>query len=322
MPSRRSLSVAFVVVCLLVGAAAVGAAAPAHPTGGHAQRDDGQRTATGGGSDDGGRTTTGSDDDGRRTAGPDDGRGDGRDGGDGGDAGRANVSVRQSGPGTASVEVRNAGADRTVSVRFERMVENPETGLMLREMTVTATDGDYRLTVRTTTRPNASVERYPDASPFGYLDVSHTVPNANVTSASLTVALNRTRLRDRNVSEGNVSLYRYRETDRTWQRLETRVTERNATHVTYRAESPGLSVFAVAPTATPDMTGTGTATTDTASATATRTPTSTATARSPTATPTPTATTAPPTTGGSGPGFGPLAALLAAFAVALRWRER
>jgi len=261
----------------------------------------------GGGSDDGRRTT----------AGPGGGGGGGGDGGGtpmgpGGD-GHANVSVTHRGPGHASVQVRNAAANETVRVRFERMVESPETGVRLREMAVTGGDGNFQLTVRTATRVSAGVNRFPGAPPFGYLNVSHTVSNANVTNASMTFALNRTRLRERNVTAENVSLYRYRATNRTWRRLPTRVLERNRTHVTYRAQLPGLSEFAVA---------SGGATT--ATPTATRTPTATPTAtRTPTATPTVTRTaTATPTatTEGGAPGFGLLAGLVALLVVAARSR--
>jgi PGF-pre-PGF domain-containing protein len=266
---------------------------------------DGGQTPMGGGGDggDGG--------DGQRTPGGGDGQGtpggDGRGtpgGGDGPGPG-PNVSVQHPGPGNASIMVRNAGENRTVRVRFERMVESPETGLRIREMTVTAGDPEYQLAVRTRTRASVGVERFPGAPPFGYLNVTHTVPNATVTNATFTFTLNRTRLRERNVAPENVSLYRYRTSNRTWQHLQTRVMEQNRTHVTYRAVSPGLSEFAVAPTIESTATPTPTAT-----ATPTATPTSTPepTDRPSTATPSPTLA---PGTDGSASGFGLLAAVLA-----------
>jgi PGF-pre-PGF domain-containing protein len=287
---RRTAVVLGLVLVVSVGG--VVAAAPPDSAA-VAQQGDGTPMGPGGGGSDDGRRTT---------AGPDGGGGDGGartpvgPGGDGGD-GRANVSVSHPGPGSASVQVRNAAANGTVRVRFRRMVESSETGIRLREMTVAGADGDFQLTVRTATRVSAGVNRFPGAPPFGYLNVTHTVPNANVTNASLTVSLNRTRLRERNVTAANVSLYRYRAANRRWTRLRTRVRERNATHVTYRAQSPGLSEFAVAPGgAMADVTATPTAT-------ATRTPTSAATD---TATDTPS-----PTTEGDAPGFGLLAGLVA-----------
>ncbi|AZH24072.1 PGF-pre-PGF domain-containing protein [Haloplanus aerogenes] len=267
---------------------------------------DGRRTPDGG---DGQRTPT---DDGRRTSG-----GDGRSTPTGGDGPRTNVSVDHRQPGNASIMVHNAAANRTVHIQFERMAANPETGLMLREMTIATGDPEYQLAVRTTTRASEGVTPFPGDPPFGYLNVTHSVPNANVTNASLTFTLNRTRLRERNVTAENVSLYRYRETNRTWQRLQTRVMEQNRTQVTYRSESPGLSEFAVAPTAE----------TTTPTATATSTPTATAT-RTPTATPSPTPRPSTPTptpmpgTDGSAPGFGFLAALLALFVLGRLWKPR
>jgi len=226
-------------------------------------------------------------------------------GGDGPGPG-PNVSVQHQGPGSASLTVRNAGANRTMRVRFERMVESPETGLRVREMTVTADDPEYQMAVRMRTRTSAGVARFPGAPPFGYLNVTHSVPNANVTNASFTFTLNRTRLRERNVAAENVSLYRYRTGNRTWQRLQTRVMAQNRTHVTYHAVSPGLSEFAVAPTVE---------STPTPTATATPEPTD----RPSTPTPSP---TSPPDTDGSAPGFGFLAAVLALSGLAALARRR
>lgn len=301
----RSRLTALLVVVLVVSSGSLTGAALAPADTHIAQRGggdggDGQRTPMGG--------------DGQRTPGGGDG-GDGQRtpmGGDGGD-GRANVSVDHSRPGHASVMVHNAAANRTVHIRFERMVASPETGIRVREMSVTAGDSAFQLTVRATTRASVGVNRFEDASPFGYLNVTHTVPNANVTNASFTFALNRTRLRERNLSAENVSLYRYRATNRTWHRLQTRVVERNQTRVLYRAESPGLSEFVVAPTV------------ETATPTATATPTPTATPPPTTRPPTTTATSTPTPmegTGGDGPGFGLLAAMLALVGLGFLSRRR
>ncbi|GAB6861088.1 PGF-pre-PGF domain-containing protein [Haloplanus litoreus] len=291
---------------LVVSVAGVVAAASPHSTDVVSQQGGGgggggtPMGPNGGGSDDGGRTTSGPG-----------GGGGGTPMGPGGD-GHANVSVTHHGPGHASVHVRNAAANGTVRVRFGRMAESPETGVRLREMAVTGGDGDFQLTVRTATQVSAGVNRFPGVPPFGYLNVTHTVPNANVTDVSMTFALNRTRLRERNVSAENVSLYRYRATNRTWRRLRTQELERNRTHVTYRAQSPGLSEFAVAPDgAAADATATATRT-PTATPTPTRTPPTTSTRTPP--------TTATPTTEGGAPGFGLLAGLVALLAVAARSR--
>jgi PGF-pre-PGF domain-containing protein/PGF-CTERM protein len=279
--------------------------------------DDGPVRQTGG---DGGPGDGG---DGGMADGGDGGPGDGGDGGpdggpgDGAPRGPANVSVRHSGPGNASVQVRNAAADQTIRVRFERMVGSPDAGIRVREMAMRTTDadGNFSLAVRTQTRASAGVDEFPHGPAFGYLNVTHTVPNANVTNASLTFTMERTRLRERNVTTDDVSLYRFRATNRTWQRLETRIVAQNQSQVTYRAESPGLSEFAVAqtvadaeptPTATeaPDRTETGTPT------------------EGPEATPTPTAEPTPTATEGGGAGFGPLVALLALVAGGLLARRR
>ena len=286
MPSGFTVGVVVLLVVVGGSAGIVLDSPVAQQGGGGPGGGDGQRTPGGG--------------DGQRTPGGGDGPGPG-----------PNVSVDHRGPGNASITVRNAGTNRTVQVRFRRTVESPETGLRLREMAVTAGDPEYRVAVRTRARASAGVERFPGAPPFGYLNVTHTVPNANVTNATFTFTLNRTRLSERNVTAENVGLYRYRTENRTWQALRTRVRAQNRTHVTYRAVSPGLSEFAVAPTAA--------ATTSTPTATATATPTPEPTARP--STPTPTATPMPGTDG-SAPGFGPLAALLALAGFGVLARRR
>lgn len=221
--------------------------------------------------------------------------------GPGGPHGGANVSVSHHSPGHASVQVRNATADRTVRVRFRHAVEGPEVGLRFHEMAVTGGQGDFRLNVSTATRASEGVHRPPGAPPFGYLNVTHTVPNDNVTNASFRFSLNRTHLRERNVTAERVALYRYRATNRTWRQLQTHVVAQNRTHVTFRADSPGLSEFAVAPTVE-----------------STPTPTATATPTDHPSTPTPTPV---PETNGSGPGFGLLAAVLALLGLGLRSRR-
>jgi PGF-pre-PGF domain-containing protein/PGF-CTERM protein len=269
---RSKLTVGVAVLLVVVGGSVAGAA-PGPPTPPVAQR------GGGGGSPGGGGGTP-----------------------MGGDGPGPNVSVQHRGPGSASITVRNAGANRTVRVRFERMVESPETGLRVREMTVTAGDPEYQVAVRTRTRTSAGVARFPGTPPFGYLNVTHSVPNANVTNATFSFTLDRTRLRERNVAAENVSLYRYRTGNRTWQRLQTRVMTQNRTHVTYHAVSPGLSEFAVAPTVESTATPTATATPE---------PTDRA------STPTPA-----PGTDGSAPGFGVPAAVLALLGLAALARRR
>jgi PGF-pre-PGF domain-containing protein len=296
---------AVALVLIVIGGVAAGTAVASDGT--VPQQGGGDRTPMGPDGGEGTRTPSGPNggSEGPRTPMGPDGSGDGR----------ANVTVSHPAPGAASVQVRNAASNRTIRIRFERMVESPETGIRLREMTVTGADGAFQVTVRTATRVSAGVNRFPDTPPFGYLTVTHTVSNATVSNASLTFALNRTRLRERNVTDGNVSLYRYRSTDRTWTRLRTRVTERTETAVTYRAESPGLSEFAVA---------SGPAQTD-----GEPSPTPTVTPPPPTTegTPIPHATedtqmaASPPTTERAAPGFGAILSLVALGIVFRRSRS-
>jgi PGF-pre-PGF domain-containing protein len=234
-------------------------------------------------------------------------------GGDDGRRGGHNVSVGPGPRGHHSVHVRNAGAHEQIHVRFRHGPETFETGVRLREMTLTTNrGGDYQFTVRTMANVSPGIHRFAGPAPFGYVNVTHAFPNENVSNASMVFALNRTRLRQRNVAAENVALHRYRTQNRTWRRLQTHVVERNATHVTFRSESPGLSVFAVAPIS--DATATATST-PTPSPTTSPTPTATSTR-------TPTASRTSTPTAGDGPGFGPVVGALALLFVVVHARTR
>mgnify|MGYP000318434295 FL=1 len=170
---------------------------------------------------------------------------DGRDGGSRG----PQVSVGPNPDGSHSMRVENVGANQTIRVQFRYRAASPDSGLRMREMAVrTNRSGDYRFTLRTSRNVSAGVPRFTGPTPFGYFNITHRFPNENVTNASLTFTLNRTRLRERNVSADRVALHRYDAQNQTWDRLRTRITDRNATHIAFRSESPGLSEFAVAPT--------------------------------------------------------------------------
>lgn len=161
-----------------------------------------------------------------------------------------NVTAGQHQNGSHSMRVENVGANQTIRVQFRYRADSPDVGVRMREMAVrTNRSGDYQFALRTAANASAGVGAFSGPAPFGYFNITHQFPNENVTNASMTFAVNRTRLRERNVSAERVALYRYNAQNRSWNRLQTRVTERNATQVAFRAESPGLSEFAVAPIA-------------------------------------------------------------------------
>jgi len=237
-------------------------------------------------------------------------------GGDDGHWGGHNVSVGPGPSGHHSVHVRNVGAHERIHVRFQYGPGAFDTGVRMHEMTIT-TDrgGDYQFTVRAMANVSPGIHRFAGPAPFGYFNVTHAFPRQNVSNASMVFALNRTRLQQRNVAAERIALHRYDAENGTWRRLGTRVVDRNATHVTFRAESPGLSIFAVAPTVEATATPTTTATRE---PTASPTPTPTATA---TRTPTTSPTLTPTSTTGDGPGFGPVLAVLALLIVVVHLRD-
>lgn len=174
-----------------------------------------------------------------------------RDGGDGaqpGDGGPA-VSASRSGD-AAEFRVTGARAGEPVGVPLAELPADPRAVVSLREMTVTANRaGDFQVRVATRTRltererervrpVNASV-----GEPALYLNVSPRFANATAERATFTFQLRRERLEQRRVASGNVSMYRYHEGN--WAPLQTRLQNQTREQLTYRVDSPGLSVFAV-----------------------------------------------------------------------------
>ncbi|WP_276272113.1 carboxypeptidase regulatory-like domain-containing protein [Haloarcula litorea] len=233
-------------------------------------------------------------------------------------------AVRNGSTGLATAAVATVTANQTVSVAFEdadrEVASEPFT---VARVNVTAATDVESLSV-SAGRPSETVADVPElsaareAAAVEYVEIDTSAAAANVSSATITVALNESEREALGVSRENVTVYRYHDG---WQAL-------NTTHVgdgEYRAESPGFSTFAVGgPQSTQQSTETNPAAptetespTETETETATpETPTSTETAAPSTAADSPTPTT------GSGPGFGVVAALLAVLATALAARTR
>lgn len=137
----------------------------------------------------------------------------------------------------------------------------------------------------------SAVGTAPTNATAGYLNIEHG-GDAEIDSVTFTFSVSAATLRDADIEPGSVTLYRYH--DGEWRSLETALSGASADAYTFRAVSPGLSVFGVGPARANDRSnaggngngdGRGPPANTTPTATLTPTPTPTAT---PTATPTPT----------------------------------
>ncbi|WP_336000039.1 S8 family serine peptidase [Halorientalis halophila] len=172
------------------------------------------------------------------------GSGGGSSGGSGGDTApappSADVSVLPTSPSSQRATVSRANPGQTVEVSFA--VADSGERFRLNELALTAAATDYELEV-------AATAAAPDGAPaldapVGFLTVSHTVSDADVSDATFRFGVDAETLADRGTDPESVTLLR--QTGGTW-------SERPTSHVgtasgmhRFEATAPGLSVFAVA----------------------------------------------------------------------------
>ncbi|ODR82270.1 peptidase M26, partial [Haladaptatus sp. W1] len=213
------------------------------------------RTGTGGngtgGGDGGGGGSGGNGSDGSGGSGNDDGGSDSSPGtGSGSDSTgtdadahdpKLSVDVTRGTNETTNVSVRNADANQRVGVAFGN--ETGSNGVNLSRLNLTVERPmDYSLTV------NASAARLGDASDFGghavgFVEVDHSVRDADIDGAGLTFRIDARRFEETGMDATEAVVYRYH--GGRWNAPDTSVVGRDGGEYVLRADSPGLSVFAV-----------------------------------------------------------------------------
>ncbi len=122
-----------------------------------------------------------------------------------------------------------------------------------------------QLTVeKSSSRPATAKTDPPATNVYNYVIISReNITDADVSGAKIDFEVPKSWLTSNSLEPENVSLYRYSKEANIWDKLTTNVLSQDDTTVTYRAESPGLSVFAIgatgsktapAPEAQPDQT--------------------------------------------------------------------
>ncbi|SHK53423.1 PGF-pre-PGF domain-containing protein [Haladaptatus paucihalophilus DX253] len=154
---------------------------------------------------------------------------------------KLSVDVTRGTNETTNVSVRNADANQRVGVAFGN--ETGSNGVNLSRLNLTVERPmDYSLTV------NASAARLGDASDFGghavgFVEVDHSVRDADIDGAGLTFRIDTRRFEETGMDATEAVVYRYH--GGRWNALDTSVVGRDGGEYVLRADSPGLSVFAV-----------------------------------------------------------------------------
>jgi PGF-pre-PGF domain-containing protein/PGF-CTERM protein len=216
---------------------------------------------------------------------------------------------------TLSADIESAAAGSAVTTAFgEATVDETiaDTGASLNSVTTefasdvsnTNIEASYSATNPSEDVPGLSAEV--DVDEVAYVTVDTTATEDDLEAVTFEFTVSRSELEDAGLDPGEVALYRYG--DGEYNEYDATVASESDDRVTYTAEVPGLSVFAIGGE-------TGQVTTTTPAPDTTTPEPDTATPEPDTATPEP--DTATPTTTDTGtPGFGPVVAITALLALA------
>ncbi|WP_247000244.1 PGF-pre-PGF domain-containing protein [Halosolutus gelatinilyticus] len=163
------------------------------------------------------------------------------------------VSVAPTPDSGVDVVVHGARAGVSASIAVDG---DDADGLALDGLDVTPTvDGNFSLSISESRTAPAAGETFSSIAagePLGYVVVDHTIADGDIDDVTFRFRVADAQLVERDLRPDAVSLYRLH--DGTWTELPTRHVGTSRTFHAFEAESPGLSVFAIAPRAT-DRTG-------------------------------------------------------------------
>lgn len=223
--------------------------------------------------------------------------------------------------GNVSVRVEHAQKNQTVHVRLPKSNQTTSSGVGLESLDITAaTQTNFQMSV---SQSHSVTRRVSDGSPtLGEFHIQYDGTERSIENVTFGFTVKKATLAQENVSASSVALYRHH--NGSWRELPTKLVSESGTADTFRAVSPGLSLYAVsrkgALSASQTTTTTTLTTRPTTTSTTTRTPTTTTVTR-PSGTIT---TTGSATTSSKSPGFGVLTAFgaLAALLAVLYSRHR
>ncbi|WP_161973208.1 choice-of-anchor D domain-containing protein [Halostella litorea] len=148
-----------------------------------------------------------------------------------------------------SIDVNNASADSSVAVNVSTPESRDDRASVDEVNLSVERGGNYSLNVtsddeRLDTTGEFTPNETNNTAAVGYVNVSHTVADENISRVSFTFRVSKASVEARNVSPEDVVLHR--KVDGEWTRLETTLVGETATHYRYRGVSPGLSDFVAA----------------------------------------------------------------------------
>ncbi len=151
------------------------------------------------------------------------------------------VTVTPGANETTAVTVENADANQQVGVGFDNGTGSSGVNISRLNLTVERSM-NYDLTV------NASTGRLGEASDFaghavGFVEIDHSVGDSDIDGAGLTFDIDSRRIEDVGMDATDAVVYRYHGGH--WNALPTSVVGQTDDSYVVRADSPGLSVFAV-----------------------------------------------------------------------------
>lgn len=166
----------------------------------------------------------------------------------GSDGVRISAADADGGP-SAIVSVTGATAGERVEISRPNAPLARTNGHSLDSLDVTlARNASLGLGVQATgAAPVSDVEAAAGGSPIGGFTLVHDLPDADISAATFSFGVNKTRLESAGVDPGAVSLWRYH--DGAWGELSTSTLNGSDGSHRFQASSPGLSRFAIAPTA-------------------------------------------------------------------------
>jgi len=161
--------------------------------------------------------------------------------------GRDAVPGRGDNRSVVSVGVSNVEAGDHVSVNVTHESTRSDFAAFDEIETTVRRGGNFSMTVR------ASESRLPGSPEFevdsaaeslARVRLEHSISNAEVDDVSYTFRVSKAQLRASGAAPERVVMYRYE--DGEWSALPTDLVEETATHLRFRADSPGMSEFAIA----------------------------------------------------------------------------
>jgi len=161
-----------------------------------------------------------------------------------------NVSVERTGNATdLTATVTNATAGEAVEISVPADPDDPDPTDIDSIAVTPDRNGSFDFAVTSTDEPPPSATTFSvgdstEPSELGYLNVTHSLPNENISQATIQYRVNRTRMAELESEPADFALYRL--VDGTWERVNTTLVSETDTSYVFRSTASGLSEWTAA----------------------------------------------------------------------------